>query len=85
MSAETEKIETEERPVKKKSRTTIGVLALLLGSFGAHKFYQGRYLTGILFFLFFWTGIPGILATIEGVHVLASDEEEEKLLPEAAE
>ena len=82
MSEETEIRETETKPAKKKSRTAMGVLALLLGSFGAHKFYQGRYVTGVLFLLFFWTGIPGILATLEGVHILATDEEESVQVPE---
>jgi len=76
------KMEIMENPVKKKSRTVAGVLALLLGSFGLQKFYLGRYKAGILYCLFFWTGVPGILSTIEGVHFLADDSEEERLFPE---
>ena len=78
----TGKKEIMQKPAKKKSRTVAGVLALLLGSFGIQKFYLGRYKTGILYCLFFWTGIPGILSTIEGVHILADDSEEERMLPE---
>lgn len=43
-----------------------GVLvALILGSFGAHHFYLGRNGWGILYLLFCWTGIPTLLGFIE--------------------
>jgi TM2 domain-containing membrane protein YozV len=41
------------------------LLALLLGGIGIHKFYLNRPGQGILYFLFFWTLIPGIIAFIE--------------------
>jgi len=66
----------DHKEEKKRSRTVAGILALLLGVVGAHKFYQGKYAQGVLFLLFFWTFIPGVLATIEGVHLLGSDEED---------
>jgi TM2 domain-containing membrane protein YozV len=45
---------------------TVGVLlAFFLGSFGAHRFYLGEMGLGILYFVFFWTGIPGLVALIE--------------------
>ncbi|HZU10861.1 MAG TPA: NINE protein [Pseudacidobacterium sp.] len=44
----------------------VGVLlALFLGSFGAHHFYLRRNGLGILYVLFFWTGIPAIAGFIE--------------------
>ena len=44
----------------------IGVLfALFLGSFGVHHFYLRRDGLGILYLIFFWTGIPAILGFIE--------------------
>jgi TM2 domain-containing membrane protein YozV len=44
----------------------VGVLfALFLGSFGAHHFYLRRNGLGILYLLFFWTGIPAIAGFIE--------------------
>jgi TM2 domain-containing membrane protein YozV len=44
----------------------IGVLfALLLGTFGIHHFYLRRDGLGVLYLLFFWTGIPAILGFIE--------------------
>ncbi|SEH12396.1 Double zinc ribbon [Natronorubrum sediminis] len=52
-----------------------GILALLLGSLGAHKFYQGHILYGVLYLCFFWTGIPGLLGIIEGILMLVADDD----------
>jgi TM2 domain-containing membrane protein YozV len=41
------------------------VLAIFLGSFGAHHFYLKRTGLGILYLCFFWTGIPGFIGFIE--------------------
>lgn len=41
------------------------LLALFLGSFGAHHFYLRRTGLGILYLCFFWSAIPGILGFIE--------------------
>jgi TM2 domain-containing membrane protein YozV len=41
------------------------VLALVLGSFGAHHFYLRRNGWGIVYLVLFWTGIPAILGIIE--------------------
>ena len=44
----------------------IGVLlASLLGGFGIHHFYLRRDGLGILYLIFFWTGIPTVVAWIE--------------------
>jgi TM2 domain-containing membrane protein YozV len=44
----------------------VGVLlAIFLGSFGAHHFYLKRTGLGILYLCFFWTGIPALLGFIE--------------------
>jgi TM2 domain-containing membrane protein YozV len=44
----------------------IGVLlALFLGAFGIHHFYLRRNTAGILYLIFFWTGITAILGVIE--------------------
>ena len=58
-----------------KSRVAAAVLALLLGSFGLHKFYLGKTAQGVLYLLFFWTYIPALIAWIEGIgYLLRSDE-----------
>jgi len=41
------------------------LLALFLGAFGAHHFYLRRMGLGILYCVFFWSGIPSILGFIE--------------------
>ncbi|MBM7661488.1 TM2 domain-containing membrane protein YozV [Bacillus mesophilus] len=59
-----------------KSRVVAGVLGILLGNFGIHKFYLGKIGMGILYLAFFWTGIPGIIGLIEGILYLVKTEEE---------
>lgn len=41
------------------------LLALFLGSFGLHHFYLKQNGLGILYLVFFWTGIPGLAGFIE--------------------
>ena len=41
------------------------LLALFLGTFGAHHFYLRRTGLGILYLCFFWSGIPAIMGFIE--------------------
>lgn len=44
----------------------VGVLlALFLGTFGAHQFYMRRPGLGILYIVFSWTGVPTIISLIE--------------------
>lgn len=44
----------------------VGVLlALFLGTFGAHHFYLRRPGLGVLYCCFFWTGIPTVVSFIE--------------------
>lgn len=59
-----------------KSKTTAGILGILLGCFGAHKFYLGKTGMGILYLVFSWTGIPGIIGFIEGIKYLVMSEDE---------
>ena len=53
-----------------KSRTVALLLALFLGGIGAHKFYLGKVGTGLLYLLFFWTLIPGLIALLEAIRWL---------------
>lgn len=50
-----------------KSNITAGILALLLGGIGAHRFYLGQTGVGLLYFLFCWTGLPTLIGWIEGI------------------
>ena len=58
-----------------KSKIVAGVLALLLGGIGVHKFYMGKTGMGILYLIFCWTYIPGIIAFVEGIMYLCSNDE----------
>jgi len=53
-----------------------GILAILLGGLGVHKFYQGNTKLGLLYLCLFWTAIPALLGLIEGILILVADEEE---------
>lgn len=46
-------------------QTRAVLLAALLGDFGLHHFYLGQPILGVLYLLFCWTGIPGVLASLE--------------------
>jgi len=56
-----------------KSRIVAGVLALLVGGIGVHKFYLGKIGLGIVYILFCWTFVPAIIAFIEGIIYLVQD------------
>lgn len=58
-----------------KDKTTAGVLALVLGGLGGHKFYLDRPIQGILYLAFCWTFIPGLLGIIEGIMLLTMPSE----------
>jgi TM2 domain-containing membrane protein YozV len=47
-----------------------------LGAFGAHKFYLGQSGLGIVYLLFFWTGIPYLVAFIEFIMLLTMSDTE---------
>ena len=53
-----------------KSRVTAGVLALLLGGIGIHKFYTGAWGWGIIYIVFCWTYVPALIALVEGIRYL---------------
>lgn len=57
-----------------KSKIVAGVLGILLGGIGIHKFYLGQTGLGIIYLLFCWTGIPAIVGFIEGIMYLCSND-----------
>jgi len=59
-----------------KNKVAAGVLAILLGGLGVHKFYLGKLGQGILYLIFSWTGIPSIIGLIEGILYLTQTDEE---------
>lgn len=69
-----------ERPAPVYSGKTVnkiayGLIAIFIGDFGIHRFYAGKWLSGILYLLFFWTFIPGILGLVEGIIALTRNDD----------
>ncbi len=58
-----------------KNKLAAGLLGIFLGGLGIHKFYLGQTGRGILYLVFFWTGIPAIIGFIEGIVLIASSDE----------
>lgn len=58
-----------------KNKLVAGLLALLLGGIGVHKFYLGQSGKGVIYLIFCWTYIPAILGFIEGITILTSNDE----------
>ena len=60
-----------------KSKSTITLLALFLGSCGAHKFYMGSWGWGIVYLLtFWWLFVPIIVSLVEAVRYIQMTDEE---------
>jgi len=57
-----------------KNRFIALIFALVLGSFGLHKFYLGHVLAGIIYLIFSWTGIPTILSFVDVIILATMDE-----------
>ncbi len=60
---------------KPKSRVVAAILALCLGGLGAHHFYLGNYVRGIIYLVLCWTYIPTIVALVEGIIYLTQSDE----------
>ena len=57
-----------------KTKNSAGVLALLLGGIGIHKFYLGSWCWGLVYMLFFMTWIPFIMSLIEAIYFFTMNE-----------
>jgi TM2 domain-containing membrane protein YozV len=53
-----------------KDQTTAGLLALLLGGLGIHKFYLRNWMLGLVYLIFCWTFIPAVIGFVEGILLL---------------
>lgn len=61
----------------KNKKIVAGILAILLGAFGIHKFYLGYTKAGIIqLILSLVCGIGGILGLIEGILYLTKSDDE---------
>ena len=75
-------VENQEQPKTQtivitppKSKSIAVLLAIVLGGLGLHKFYLNRPGWGVIYLLFFWTFIPGIIGIIEGLGYLFMSEQ----------
>jgi TM2 domain-containing membrane protein YozV/predicted RNA-binding Zn-ribbon protein involved in translation (DUF1610 family) len=59
-----------------KNRVVAGVLGILVGGIGIHKFYLGKVGLGVLYVLFCWTAIPAFIGLIEGIIYLVQSDQE---------
>lgn len=60
---------------KDKDKLVAGLLGILLGGVGIHKFYLKEPAWGIMYILFCWTFIPTAIGFIEGVVYLCMSDE----------
>ncbi len=66
------------------NKVALLLITFFLGGIGGHKFYQRKYLAGVLYLLFFWTYIPTLIALIEFIiYACKSEEELQQRYPEA--
>lgn len=59
-----------------RNRIIAVLLIFFLGAFGIHKFYLGENTAGILYLIFFWTGIPAILSIFDLIALVLMSEED---------
>lgn len=59
-----------------KNRLTAAILGIILGCIGAHHFYLGNNLKGVIYLIFCWTYIPTLLGIIEGIMLLTQSDED---------
>lgn len=57
------------------SRITAAILSILLGGLGAHKFYLGKTLQGIIYIVLAPTGISSLIGVLEGIRFLCLNDE----------
>lgn len=58
-----------------RTKVMAGVLGLLGGGLGLHKFYMGQPTWGIAYILLCWTFVPAILGFIEGLNFLTMSDD----------
>lgn len=67
--------QTYDPNAKKVNKIAYGIIAILVGDFGIHRFYAGKIISGIIYLLFCWTAIPGILGLVEGIIALCKEDD----------
>lgn len=73
---ETHELKKPYKNAKLANKYVYGILGILLGGIGAHKFYIGRFSTGLVYIIFCWTGIPEVIGLIEGILALLKESDD---------
>ena len=58
-----------------RNKKLAAVLAIVLGSFGVHKFYFRQYLFGLIYLALCWTYVPLVVSIVEGIMLLVQPDE----------
>lgn len=53
-----------------KDKIILSLLAIFLGTVGAHKFYRGKTVQGVLYVMFCWSFLPALVGFCEGMRYL---------------
>lgn len=56
------------------------LLAAFVGGFGLHRFYAHKFISGIFYLLFCWTGIPHFIAIIEAIIAACTEADENDMI-----
>lgn len=73
--------DTEVKSYRKKENLNqhfhiiVGIVAIVLGPFGVHKYLMGRRWIWLIYAIFSWTFVPAIVGIIEGILYLSCSEE----------
>lgn len=68
-------LKTMKEDSNKPSLTVYLLLALFLGGIGAHDFYVGKPVTGLIKLVFCWTGIPTIISLFNIIGALMNKDD----------
>ena len=70
-----EQLKNMKEDSKKPSLTVYLLLALFLGGIGAHDFYVGKPVAGVIKLVFCWTGIPTIISLFNIIGALMNKDD----------
>ncbi|PUB25861.1 TM2 domain-containing protein [Elizabethkingia sp. YR214] len=78
MEETTQQNYNQQVPYKSEKKVVAGVLGILLGGFGVHKFYLGYTKAGVIQLVgtFVTCGIASVIGLVEGIIYLTKSDEE---------
>ncbi|MCL1665629.1 hypothetical protein BAS09_03115 [Elizabethkingia ursingii] len=78
MEETTQQNYNQQVPYKSEKKVAAGVLGILLGGFGVHKFYLGYTKAGVIQLIatFVTCGIASVIGLVEGIIYLTKSDEE---------